>query len=243
MARSHDVFRAWRPDFRLMRRLMAYGSPGGLQRFMDLAAFTFFAFIIGRLGELYLAANNIVFSIEAISFFPIIGGGAAISILVGQSIGRGRPEEASQAVVSGIGISSLYAAAISLLFLLWPGPLLELFLADHYDQATRARILELGTVLLRFVVAYTIFDGLCLCCLGALSGAGDVWFPMAAMAVSVFFCLMLPIQLLFSQGWANVYSLWSCFVLYVLVITGVGAWRYRQGRWRFMQVIETRSVS
>ncbi|MDR1044535.1 MAG: MATE family efflux transporter [Candidatus Adiutrix sp.] len=243
MAKSHDLFRAWKPDLRLMRRLMAYGTPGGLQRFMDLAAFTFFAFIIGRLGELYLAANNIVFSIEAISFFPLIGGSVAISILVGQSIGRGQPEEAAQAVVSGIGISSLYAVAISLLFLLWPGLLLELFLADHYDQATRARILELGTVLLRFVAAYTIFDGLYLCCLGALSGAGDVWLPMAAMAVSVLLCLMLPIWLLFSQGWANVYSLWGCFVFYILVMTGVGVWRYRQGRWRFMRVIETRGVS
>ncbi len=238
MEKSHDIFRARALDLRLMWRMMAFGSPGGLQRFLELAAFTFFAFIIGRLGELYLAANNIVFSIEAISFFPMIGVGATISILVGQSIGRGRPEEASRAVISGIGISSVYVVMVALLFLVFPEPLLNVFLSEHYEPAVRSQILDMGVLLLRFVVLYTVFDGMYLCCFGALSGAGDVWFPMAFMGLAGLVCLGLPIWLLFVFDQATIYTLWAAFVFYVLVLTSTVVWRYRQGKWKSMRVIE-----
>jgi MATE family multidrug resistance protein len=238
MEKTHDIFRARAFDRELMKRMIAFGSPGGLQRFLELAAFTFFAFVIGRLGELYLAANNIVFSIEALSFFPMLGVGAAISILVGQAIGRGDPQGASVAVASGIGLSSFYLVFIVILFVVFPEPLLRLFLADHYEPAVSARIMELGVILLRFVAVYTIFDGLYLCCFGALSGAGDVWFPMAVMGLGGIFGLAAPVWLLFAAGWASVYTLWAAFVFYVLVLTAAGAWRYRLGKWRSMRVIE-----
>jgi len=238
MEKTHDIFRARALDLRLVWRMMVYGSPGGFQRFLELIAFTFFAFIIGRLGELYLAANNIVFSIEAISFFPMIGVGATISILVGQSIGRGRPEEASEAAISGMGISSVYVVCIAVLFLVFPEPLLNLFLASHYDAETKARILDIGIVLLRFVVAYTVFDGLYICCFGALSGAGDVWFPMVVMGIGGVVGLVLPIWLLFVYDLATIYTLWGTFVLYILALTACGLWRYRLGKWRTMRVIE-----
>lgn len=243
MARTHNIFKARRLDLGLLRRMVIFGSPGGLQRFLELAAFTFFAFIIGKLGQLYLAANNIVFSIESLSFFPMMGLGASISILVGQSIGRGKPEEASEAVVSGIGICSVYVLGMALVFLVFPEPLLKLFLADHYDAATSEEILRLGTLLLKFVVIYTVFDSLYFCCFGALSGAGDVWYPMAIMGGAGLFGLVVPVWVLFSFDLANVYTLWSAFVFYVLALTAFGAWRYRFGAWRNMRVIERDHVA
>ncbi len=238
MEQSHGIWQARALDLKLMWRMISFGSPGGLQRFLELAAFTFFAFVIGRLGQLYLAANNIVFSIEAISFFPMIGVGATISILVGQSIGRGRPAEASEAVLSGLAISSLYVIIISIVFLIFPRPLLSLFLAAHYEPQLAEQILDLGVVLLRFVVIYTVFDGIYICCFGALSGAGDVWFPMAAMGLTGLFLLAVPVWILFMVGAATVYSIWAAFVFYVLALTAAGVWRYAQGRWRSMKVIE-----
>ncbi len=238
LEKSHGVFQAWRLDPPLLKRLIAFGSPGGLQRFLELAAFTFFAFAIGWLGDLPLAANNIVFSIEAISFFPMLGVGATVSILVGQSIGRGRPDDASEAVVSGLGVSSVYVLLIATVFLAVPRPLLGLFMADHYAPGIQTQILDLGVVLLRFVVAYTVFDGIYLCCFGALSGAGDVWFPMAAMGVAGVAGLALPIWFLFAFDLATVHSLWMVFVFYILSLTATGAWRYRRGYWRSRRVIE-----
>jgi MATE family multidrug resistance protein len=238
METRREVFKARAIDFSLLKRMTVYGSPGGLQRFLEMAGFTFFAFIVGRLGEFYLAANNIVFSIEALSFFPMVGVGATVSILVGQSIGQGQPEVARRAVVSGMVVSSCYLLLISAIFLLLPHPILNVFMAKGYDEATANSLINMGVVLLRFVVAYTIFDGIYLCCFGALSGAGDVFFPMALMGIAGVFCMALPAWALFALGWANIHSLWTTFVFYVLVLTAFAAWRYRLGKWKSMRVIE-----
>jgi MATE family multidrug resistance protein len=87
-------------------------------------------------------------------------------------------------------------------------------------------------------VLYTLFDGLYLCAFGALNGAGDVWFPMAAMGLAGLVGLITPIWLLFAFNLASINSLWTVFTLYVLSLTATGVWRYRQGRWRHKKVIE-----
>ena len=235
---SHGVFTAWKPDFRLLRRLTTYGLPGGLQRFLELAAFTFFTFAVGRLGEAQLAANNIVFSIELLSFFPILGVGSAVSILVGQAIGRSRPGEAAEAMLSGVTVSTFYSIAVAAVFLLLPETLIGFFLSAGRSPEETRPILNIGVTLLRFVAAYTLFDGLYLCAFGALSGAGDVWFSMAAMGLVGLFGLALPIGLLFHLGLATINSLWLVFVFYILILTAAVCRRYRQGRWRSKMVIE-----
>ena len=238
MEASHGVFSAWKPDLKLVKRLIFYGFPGGFQRFLELGAFTFFAFAVGQLGEIFLAANNIIFSIESISFFPMLGIGASVSIMVGQSIGRNQPDEAAEAMLSGVGVSTFYVCLTATLFLLAPRPLLSIFLSADHDPETARQIMELGVVLLRFVVAYTLFDGLLLCAFGALSGAGDVWFPMVVMGLTGIFGLILPIWLLFKLGLADINTLWLTFVSYILVMNAAVNWRYRQGRWRNRRVIE-----
>jgi len=238
MEASHGVFSAWQPDFKLMKRLIFYGFPGGLQRLLEMAGFTFFTFTVGHLGEIHLAANNIIFSLESLSFFPMLGVGLSVSILVGQSIGRGRPDEASEAVLSGVGVSTFYVCLVAVLFIFSPEPLLGLFLPAGQNPETTRQIMDLGVILLRFVVAYSLFDGLLLCAVGALCGAGDVWFPMAVMGLTGLFALILPIGLLFKFGLADINALWTVYVLYVLVMNAAVVRRYRQGRWRNRQVIE-----
>jgi MATE family multidrug resistance protein len=238
MEASHGVRSAWKPDFKLMKRLIFYGFPGGFQRFLELGAFTFFAFAVGQLGEIFLAANNIIFSLESLSFFPMLGVGIGVSILVGQSIGRGRPDEAGEAMISGVGISTFYVLLVAAVFLLAPKPLLGIFLPADQDPETSRQIIDLGVILLRFVVAYILFDGLFMCSFGALSGAGDVWFPMAVMGLGGIFTLIAPILLLFKLDLASINTLWLVFVFYILIMNAAVTWRFRQGRWRNRRVIE-----
>ena len=42
-----------------MRRLWRYGGPGGLQIFLEVAAFTVFLMLVGRVGEVALAATTL----------------------------------------------------------------------------------------------------------------------------------------------------------------------------------------
>ncbi|MDR2367723.1 MAG: MATE family efflux transporter [Deltaproteobacteria bacterium] len=225
-------------DWELSKRLVKYGWPGGLQFFMEIFAFAFFTFAVGRLSDLELTCTNIAFSIEALSFFPMIGVGMAVSIMVGQSIGRERPGEGARATKSGIVVSSIYVMILALIFIVFPRPLLSLFLSDGLDPVTRGYVFELGSLILVYVALYSFFDGLYLCCFGAIKGAGDVWFPMAAMGLWGAFGLIAPILILFALGEATIHTLWYAMIFYICGSTLTGAWRYKIGKWKSMRVIE-----
>jgi MATE family multidrug resistance protein len=243
MERSHQIRSNRALDWRLMLRLLKFGWPGGLQFFMEVFAFGFFSFAVANLDDLVLACNNIVFSMEALSFFPMIGVGQAVSIVVGQAIGRGRPEEGARACLSGAALSTIYVCGMGLAFLTLHRPLLSLFIADGLDTGTVDYMLSLGKSLLRFVAAYSFFDGLYLCCFGAIKGAGDVWFPMVAMAAWGLLGLVAPILILFSLGWATIFTMWICMVFYVIGLTATGIGRYMGGKWKGMQVIEAVAIA
>ena len=88
-------------DRKLFRDLLKFGGPSGLQMFLDVAGFTAFIMIIGWIGPNELAASNIAFNLNTLAFTPVIGVGIAVSTLVGQRIGEGRPQFAAQSTWKG----------------------------------------------------------------------------------------------------------------------------------------------
>jgi MATE family multidrug resistance protein len=243
MEKSHGVITNRGFDPPLFGRLIKFGWPGGLQFFMEIFAYSFFAMAIGWLDSLTLATNNIVFSLESMSFIPMVGAGQAVSILVGQAVGRGAPNEGAQSTKSGMVVSTIYVILMAIIFLLFPEPLLSIFLNSNTSLAEQAFVLTLGPILLRFVAAYCLFDGFYLCCFGAVRGAGDVWFPMLAMAFWGIFGLVLPILILINFAMANIYYFWIIMVLYVLGLTATGVWRYHSRVWMTKSIISPQEIA
>ncbi|MDR1040325.1 MAG: MATE family efflux transporter [Deltaproteobacteria bacterium] len=237
MERSHGTRSSRRFDWGLMRRVIRFGLPSGVQFLMEVFSFTLFAFAAGRLGGEILAANNIVLSLESMSYIPMLGVGQAVSILVGQSVGRGDPAEGREAAVTGIVLVTLYICVILYAFLAYSGPIIGAFMPRGTDPAAMARIVALGTVLLRFVLLYSFFDGVYICCFGAVKGAGDVRFLMWAMGLWGI-VLFVGVAALFMLDVATIYSLWAVMVAYVLLLTFTGYWRFRSGKWMSFRVIE-----
>jgi MATE family multidrug resistance protein len=242
MEKSHGVRTHRQLDLPLMGRLIKYGWPGGLQFFMEIFAYTFFATAVGRLDSLTLATNNIVFSLEGMSFLPMLGAGQAVSILVGQAIGRKTPLEGADATKSGLVISTLYALLMTIIFVLFPKSLLSIFMDANTSPEELIFVMQMGPVLLMFVAGYCIFDGLYLCCFGAIRGAGDVWFPMMAMALWGLFGLMLPITVLILLDLGNIYWFWVIMVSYVIGLTATGVWRYQSRIWMTKSVIGPKEI-
>ncbi len=162
----------------LFSRLMRYGLPSAIQFSLDIFAFTFFIFMVGRIGKTQLAATNIVFSINSLAFMPMMGFSLGTSTLVGQALGRNRVAEAIAATKATIHIVLGYIFILLILFLFLPQPLLELFQPRHLASENFAPIISIGIVLLRFVAAYIFFDALYMVCIGVLKGAGDTRFIM-----------------------------------------------------------------
>lgn len=229
-------------DKELFGRLMRYGLPSGTQFFLEIFGITFFIQMLGRLGDLELAASNIVLSIETLSFLPMVGFHIGNATLVGQAIGRARPEDGVYATTSALHITMAYMMLVAAVFVFTPEPLLHLFKADNHTSAQYAMIMDLGVVLLRFVAVFCFFDALNLIFSGAIKGAGDTRFIMWTIAALSLGVMILPVYLAVEVFGAGLYAAWSIATLYICAL-GVAFWlRYRQGKWKGMRVIEAKPI-
>lgn len=225
-------------DRDLFRRLLRFGLPGGAQFFIDVFAFSFFLFLVGRLGQDQLAATNIVFSLNHFAFLPMIGLHVAVETLVGQAVGRGRPGDGAAATLSAAHLCLGYMAVVGLAFVLAGGPLMRLFTPAQSTPELFAPVVASGVVLLRFVAVYSLFDGLAITFMGALKGAGDTRFVMLLSAATSTLVVIIPVWLALEVFHAGLYAAWSFVAAWVVILAAACTARFFQGKWRRMRVIE-----
>jgi multidrug resistance protein, MATE family len=238
---NRNRFATWRArafDRELFGRLMRFGLPSGFQFFLEIFGFTFFIQMLGRLGDLELAASNIVLSIESLSFLPMVGFHIGNATLVGQAVGKGCPEEGVYATTSALHLTLAYMLLVSALFVLAPGPLLSLFKAAHHSAEHYGQIMRLGVILLRFVAVFCFFDALNLIFSGAIKGAGDTRFIMWTIAVLSLGVMIIPVYIAVEVMGRGIYTAWALATLYVCALGMAFMLRYRQGKWKKMRVIE-----
>jgi MATE family multidrug resistance protein len=228
-------WRSW--DGQLMARLLRYGLPSGAQFVVEVSAMTGFVLLVGRLGTFELAVTNMVMAIDGLTFVPMMGFSTGVGTLVGQAMGAGRPERVGAVVSRTLRLTLGYMALVCLAFLLWPGPLLELFRPRGMSGPEFAPLLRTGTGVLAMAAFYRLFSGLGIVCTGALRGAGDVRFIMTTMALAAALVLLLPLYLGLEVWGRGVYWAWGCFTAYILTLSLTYAWRYRRGRWRGLSLV------
>jgi len=239
--KNNRLFGLWRQrsfDKQLFGKLFRYGAPAGIQFFVDIFAFTFFLMIIGRIGRNELAATNIAFAINSLAFMPMIGFSIAASSLVGQAIGRGRPEEGITATKSALFLTMSYMWVVAVLFVLFPEILCGIFRSSSADPASDSAVQAMAVVLLRFVAFYSLMDGLNVIYSGALKGAGDTAFIGWTIAILSIGLIILPVTLAVLVFQAGLYTAWIFATLYVCVLAVAFWWRFRQGKWKAMRIME-----
>ena len=226
-----------RIDIRLALRLLRFGSPNGIQFFLDIVGFSIFLLIIGRLGTSSLAATNIAFNINTLAFMPMIGFSMAVSILVGRYIGEGRADLAERSTYFCFGMTFLYMAILSALYILLPGLLLRpyrLLGTEGESGAIRSTVV----VLLRFVAFYSLFDTLNLVFASAVRGAGDTHFVMYTGSAITFSVLVAPSYIFLVVLDKDIYTGWIIATVYVCAMGICFFLRFLHGKWKTMKVIE-----
>lgn len=229
-------------DRALLRRLLWFGGPSGLQMLLDITGFTVFILLIGRLGALEAEATSMAFSVSTLAFMPVWGLSLATSILVGQRLGEDRDDLAARATWTTFALAVGYMAVVSLLYLLTPDLFLFGFFAggEEMDGGGDSRsepVYTLAVTLLRFVAAYNLLDATAMIFAGAVKGAGDMPF---VMRVSLILAAMLAgASWLAVEVWdLGVYGCWTVITLWVWAVGLVFFLRFLQGKWRSMRVIE-----
>ncbi len=224
-------------DPKLFKRLLHFGLPNGMQMFIDIVGFSLFLLFVGRLGILPLAATNIAFNINTLAFMPMIGMGMAVSILVGQNLGRNDADAAERCVYSGFHLTFLYMAFIAFLYVAVPDIFISPF-TPRVHPGDFEKIHAIAVVLLRFVAFYSLFDTMNIIFLSALKGAGDTRYVIKIVTLVSVFVLVVPSYAVIILLNKSIYSAWFIATAYVTVLGFTFLFRFLNGGWKHIRVIE-----
>ncbi|MDR2488837.1 MAG: MATE family efflux transporter [Desulfovibrio sp.] len=237
--KRYAVFSGYRFEWSMFRRLLRYGLPSGLNFFMEIAGFAWFCFEIGRFGKEAQAASNIAFSVNSVIFLPMLGLNLTVSSLVGQAMGRGRPNEAERVTLNTLHMALTYMLPFAALIAACAGPLMDVFISNDLTDAQLALVREQGMIFLYFIAVYSLVDAANIVYFGALKGAGDTLGILYVLFGGMVFLLILPIAALKWLDAATVTHYWLVFTLYVMLLAVAVMFRYYRRAWHSIRVVET----
>ncbi len=227
-------FRIWSSrtwDGSFMKRFLKYGLPSGGHFFLEIMGFTAFILILGRIGQMELAATNIAININSLAFMPMFGLGIAVSMIVGQNIGAGQPEIAKYAANSAVQLGMVYMIICTFLYVVIP----HVFIAPFQ---VNPETFEVARVLLRFVAVYAVFDTLSILYSSAIKGAGDTHFVMRVTTAFSVFILIIPTYIAVDIYGSSLYLPWAFCALFIIAMGLTFLGRFYGGKWKSMSVIE-----
>ena len=140
------------------------------------------ALLMGWLGTVPLAAHGIAVQLASITFMVHLGLSNVATIRAGNAYGRRDVDHMARGGVTVSVMSLVFAIATIVAFVVFPEPLLSLFMQE--DEPQRAEILSIGVGLLVVAALFQLVDGLQVISLGLLRGVQDTKAPMIMAAVS-----------------------------------------------------------
>lgn len=227
----------FRLDLGLMKRFLQFSVSNGIQFLIEGLAITFFVIIIAKISEPASAASSIVFSVNMLVFYPIIGLGMGCSTLVGQSIGQGIPEHASRATWNSLLVGLIYSGAFALAYFCVP----QWFLIFHASESSDFEQIRTITIsFLKFVAIYCLFDTVQIVFVNAIKGAGDTRFVVLATLISAacFLAFGSIGSSRFTEPLTQVNWWWGCLTGWICLLSVIYFMRFQKGRWKEMNVLE-----
>jgi MATE family multidrug resistance protein len=166
-----------KPNWTEIWGLLKVGLPIALAIFVEGSLFVGAALLIGRLGPVPAAAHLIAINFAALLFMIPVGLSSAISIRVGNAVGRNDNEGARYAGLIGVLIILfIQTISASALFLI-PELIVSIYTNDLV-------VAPLAVSLLFYAAIFQYPDGLQIVAAGALRGYKDTRMPVLYMVVS-----------------------------------------------------------
>ena len=223
---------------RIMKTLLRYGAPAGVEMFLNIAAFNLFVQTMHSYGTKVAAAVTIAFNWDIVAFLPMLGMGHAVTSLVGRYMGAGDPEEAGKTAFTGLKTAWVYSFSILLLILIGAKPLASMFLPGFENGGSEVG--SLAVVLLRLVSVYILADSAQIVFVGALRGAGDTRWVMITSVILHWLFAAAAIYLIRFLRVDPVYA-WLSFIVFIITLGVTMFLRFRGGKWKSIRMLEPES--
>jgi len=220
----------FRLDIPVIKSLINIASPATFQFIIASGSWIVLTMIVARSGGTEASAGYQV-AIRNVIFFilPAWGLSNAAATLVGQNLGAGQPLRAEQSVYLTAKYNAWFMAGVTLLFVLFAGPIISVFTQDPEVHQT-------GALALRIIGTGYIFYGVGMVMIQALNGAGDTRTPTWINFIG-FWLFQIPLAFILAH-WFNLGST-GAFIAVPVAETFIAVAAYiffKRGRWKTVKV-------
>lgn len=184
----HPEFRFSFFEMNLVKKLLNIGLPSGLQYFLEVAAFSFAAIMLGWMGSENLAAHQIAINLASITYMIILGIGYAGSIRVSEFLGKNSLNNVRIAGFTAHGITLCLMLSFGIMFIIFREQLAHLYIKD-------ISVINIAENLLIVAALFQIFDGMQATGVGILRGLTDVKIPLLVSLLS-YWIIGIPVAAL-----------------------------------------------
>ena len=164
-----------------MANLIALGLPIGAAIFFEVSFFSVIALFLTPLGTEVVAGHQVAINMTSLLFMIPLSVGMAITVMVGQQVGRNNSVMASR--ISWLGVRVNFALATINAICIY---ILSPYIAQMYSSDLN--VIAIGTSLLAFAALYQISDAIQIAAAGALRGYQDTLVVMAITFVAYWLC-------------------------------------------------------
>jgi Na+-driven multidrug efflux pump len=246
--RSHEPFAIRRWSSELTSRLLRLSIPSGVATIAVMTGFALFAMIVSRLdavshaemapptmpggqGEaVNSAATMLIVGILKLTFTACLAFGTSTATLVSQSLGEGKPEQATRfgwvSVQTGLvlfGVLGLLEGVVftrQILSIFTQSPaVLEAALGPMRMMGLCTPIIAIGRILTQ-----------------ALFGAGNTKCVMLVELMLHFLCLVPLAWLLGITLGFGLWGIWIAAVTYVVLLASIMLYKFASGDWRGIRI-------
>lgn len=236
--------RLLRPDRRLLARLLRISLPAAAESAAMVAGQMVFLSVVNRLGDAARGAHGIALGWESLAEMFGMAFGVAASVLVGQNLGAGRPEEARRSGLVAYGWAACFMIVGGAVFHTFATPLFTLYC----PRPEQAPVVAAGVPVLRLVAFAMPALAACHVFSSALRGAGDTRSALLVTAAG-FFAVRLPVTFLACEPVVTLpggstlpglglglYGCWIGMQADLWFRGGLFAWRFIRGGWERTRV-------
>ncbi len=208
-----------RPRWVEIRHLLQVGLPIGFMVFFEGSLFVVVSLLMGTLGPVVVAAHQVAINYSSLVFMIPMGLGTALTVRVGNAVGRGDADGVRRAGWVGLVLvlaTQVLSAAVMLLF---PAQIARVYTADETVIALVVQLLWLAAI-------FQLPDGLQVAAAGALRGLKDTRIPMLINIVAYWLVGMPLAWWLGFHAGLGARGLWMGLIAGLSVAAVLLTWRF-----------------
>ncbi len=176
---------AWRPDARILGRLLGLGVPIAVSIVLEICMFSAGTVMAGRLGTVVVAGHQVALITISTFFMVPLGVSMAVTVRVGRAVGRGDRAGIRRAWLAGFAVMLAAQCISSALMLFAPTAIAGIF--TH-----AAPVIAVASALLSLIALFQFADGTQVIAMASLRGLQDTRVPLM-LALLSYWLLGVPL--------------------------------------------------